>query len=294
MNPIKKIILSTLLGLGIVYGAFAAGTYTENFNSYNNAANSGFSNGGALYRTGDGGEVWYNSTNWRALRLIGDNNNNDASTFLISGVENSGQVVNEFNVTFGLLFKNDGGLSGADIADHFSFNFGNIPVSGLPRAGNNGAWSSGQSGGLLSIVWDFYDNDTGNGSGDSNNNDRIGVEVYRNGSLVSDSFRAIDPSWVVTSVNSPFNNVQISWRGWDTGLLNMTVNGTSVYSNFNFGGLPLDIENGEFAFSGATGAESMDVFVDDISLTTVPEPSAGALLMLGIGGLMALRRARRG
>ena len=288
----KKIILSTLLGLGIVSGAFAAGSYTEDFNSYNNAANSGFSNGGALYRTGDGGEVWYNSTNWRALRLIGDNNNNDASTFLISGVEKSGQAVNEFSVTFGLHFKNDLGLSGPDIADTFSFNFGNIPTAGLPNAAQNGVWS-GQSGGLLSIVWDFYDNDDANGSGDSSNNDRIGVEVWRNGSLVSDSFREIDSSWVATSLNSPFNNVQISWRGWDTGLLNMTVNGTSVYDNFNFGGLPLNIENGEFAFSGATGAESMDVFVDDISITTVPEPSAGALLLLGIGGLIALRRKRR-
>ena len=288
----KKIILSTLLGLGIVSGAFAAGTYTENFNSYNNAANSGFSNGGALYRTGDAGETYHYSTAWKALRLIGDNNNSDNSTFLISGVENSGQAVNQFSVTFGLLFKNDGGLSGADIADQFSFDFGNIPVSGLPRAGNNGAWSSGQSGGLLSIVWDFYDNDTGNGSGDSNNNDRIGVEVYRNGSLVSDSFRAIDSSWVVTSLNSPFNNVQISWSGWDTGGLNMTVNGTSVYSNFNFGGLPLNLENGEFAFSAATGAESMDVFVDDISINTVPEPSAGALLILGIGGMIAWRRRK--
>jgi hypothetical protein len=37
----------------------------------------------------------------------------------------------------------------------------------------------------------------------------------------------------------------------------------------------------------------MDVFVDDISISTVPEPSAGALLALGIGGLMALRRVRR-
>ena len=286
----KKTILSTLLGLGIASSAFAAGTYTENFNSYNNSANSGFSNGGALYRTGDGGEVFHHSTAWKALRLIGDNNNNDASTFLISGVENSGQVVSEFSVTFGLLFKNDGGLSGADIADQFSFNFGNIPVSGLPRAGNNGAWSSGQSGDLLSIVWDFYDNDNGTGSGDLNNNDRIGVEVYRNGSLVSGSFRAIDSSWVATSLNSPFNEVQISWRGWDTGGLTMSVGGTAVYSDFNFGGLPLDLQNGEFAFSAATGAESMDVFVDNISINTVPEPSAGALLILGIGGLLALRR----
>jgi hypothetical protein len=37
----------------------------------------------------------------------------------------------------------------------------------------------------------------------------------------------------------------------------------------------------------------MDVFVDNVSINTVPEPSAGALLMVGIGGLIAMRRLRR-
>jgi hypothetical protein len=37
----------------------------------------------------------------------------------------------------------------------------------------------------------------------------------------------------------------------------------------------------------------MDVFVDDISISTVPELSSGPLLILGIGGLMTLRRVRR-
>jgi len=49
----------------------------------------------------------------------------------------------------------------------------------------------------------------------------------------------------------------------------------------------------KFAYSAATGGADMDVFVDNVSIQSVPEPSAGALLILGIGGLIAMRRARR-
>ena len=290
----KKTILSTLLVFGIVSGAFAAGTYTENFNSYSGGTTTGFANGGALYFGGNASGIYQNSSNWTALRLVQDGNGSDTATFLVSGVEQSGQMVNEFSASFGLHFKNSGGIGDSDIADRFSFNFGNIPTAGLPRFGENGVWSSGQSGGLLSVVWDFYDNDSGNGSGDANTNDRIGIEVYRNGTLVTGSFRSFDNNWVNANLtNGVFDNVEISWRGWDTGGLTMSVGGTAVYSDFNFGGLPFDLQNGEFAFSASTGSESMDVFVDNISISTVPEPSSWALLALGIGGLVALRRTRR-
>jgi hypothetical protein len=36
----------------------------------------------------------------------------------------------------------------------------------------------------------------------------------------------------------------------------------------------------------------MDVFLDNISIQTVPEPSSASLLLLGIGGLIALRRRK--
>ena len=39
----KKILLSTLIGLGIVSGAFAAGSYVENFDSYGTLSYSGSS-----------------------------------------------------------------------------------------------------------------------------------------------------------------------------------------------------------------------------------------------------------
>jgi hypothetical protein len=34
------------------------------------------------------------------------------------------------------------------------------------------------------------------------------------------------------------------------------------------------------------------MFIDNVSIQTVPEPSAGALLALGLGGLMAWRRRK--
>ena len=46
----------------------------------------------------------------------------------------------------------------------------------------------------------------------------------------------------------------------------------------------------KFAFSTATGGAQMDIFIDNVSIQSVPEPSSGALLAIGIGGLLALRR----
>jgi hypothetical protein len=48
----------------------------------------------------------------------------------------------------------------------------------------------------------------------------------------------------------------------------------------------------KFAFSAAVGAASMDMFLDNVSIQSVPEPSAASLLALGIGGLIALRRRK--
>lgn len=284
----KKSILSSLLGLGLASSAFAAGTYTENFDNYAGGATSGFTNGAILLRNGDG-VVYHNSPWWKALKLVTDNAPGANSTFVISGVEKSGQPINVISANFGLYFKNSGGLNAANIADRFSFNFGNVSTTDI-NPHENGTWTG--SGNLLSVVWDFYDNDTTDGAGDSNNNDRIGIEIYKNGTLLANSFRAINPTWVYDSLGTgAFDAVNISWSK-DTGKLDMSIAGTSVYSSFDLGGFNPGLSDTRFGFSAATGAESMDVFVDNISISTVPEPSAASLLVLGIGGLMALRRRK--
>ena len=288
----KKAIFFNLLGLALVSGAFAAGAYTEDFNSYGDNATSGFVNGGQLLLAGTGGLVYNHSSNWKALRLIQDGNQNDTSSFVISGVEKSGQPINVFSATFGLHLKNTDGFAGAgNIADRFSFNFGNIGTL-VARSDENGAWSTSQSGNMISIVWDMYDNDTANGTGDSNTNDRIGIEIYKNGSLLANSFRNFAPIVFTSLTTGAFDEVSISWLK-DTGLLNMTIGGPSVYNGFDLGGFNPGASDTKFAFAAATGTESMDVFVDNISIITVPEPSSASLLLLGIGGLIALRRSRK-
>ena len=291
MNKNTFAVLSALIGISS--GALAAGSYTEDFNSYADNAASGFASGGQLLRSGTGSGaalVYNNSSSWKALRLIQDNTTSTTSSFVISGVEQSGQPINVINANFGLHLKNTGGLTGADIADRFSFNFGNVSTSAA-RSNEEGAWASGQTGNMLSIVWDFYDNDTGNGSGDANNNDRIGIEIYKNGSLLAGSFRTIQSSWVKTDLTGPFDAVSISWFK-DTGNLDMSIAGTSVYSGFSLGGFDPGALDTRFSFAAATGSESLDIFVDDISINTVPEPSALSLLVLGLGGVIALRRRR--
>jgi len=293
----KKTILSTLLGLGLVSGVFAAGSYIENFNAYSDGAFSGFANGATLTRSGSGtdrGQVYANGVNWTALRLVGDNGGNETSSFTIPGVETSGQRIKAFDLNFGLHLKNDGGLTGADIADRFMVEFGTIVTAGgLPVVGEKGSWWANSTGNLLSIVWDFYDNDTSNGSGDGNNTDRIGIEIYKNGTLMANSFRTMQSSWVAGAMTAgAFDEVAISWSE-ATGVLDMTVGGSLIYSGFDLGGFAPLVSDNKFFFSATTGAESMDVFVDNISINTVPEPSAGALLVLGLGSLIALRRARR-
>ena len=223
-----------------------------------------------------------------------DNGGSETSSFAISGVETSGQRIKAFDLSFGLHLKNSGGLSDPDIADRFMVEFGTVVTAGgLPVVGEKGSWWANSTPNLLSIVWDFYDNDTGNGAGDSNTNDRIGIEIYKNGNLLANSFRTIQSSWVASSLGTgPFDQVSISWSE-ALGVLDMSVGGTSVYSGFDLGGFTPGVSDNKFFFSATTGAESMDVFVDNISINTVPEPGSGAMLALGIGGLIALRRTRR-
>ncbi|NDF17547.1 MAG: PEP-CTERM sorting domain-containing protein [Verrucomicrobia bacterium] len=42
-----------------------------------------------------------------------------------------------------------------------------------------------------------------------------------------------------------------------------------------------------------TGDADDNIAIDQVRFNTVPEPGSGALLILGIGGLIALRRTRR-
>jgi hypothetical protein len=240
--------------------------------------------------------IYQHASSWKAFRIAQDGTGDTIGNYIIGPVENPGTRANSFTASFDLLLKNSSGSP----ADRFSFNFGNLTGT-LPRDSEAGLWSTGQSGSMLSLVWDFYDN----GSGDFTGIGGIrGVELYKNGSLVSGT-QVNNPATISTASSLDFASfTRINLRydeevnggtftfntGGTVGADNLISGGTNVYTINNLG---LAFAAGDkFAFSAATGTEEMDIFIDNVTINTVPEPSAGALLILGIGGLIALRRRK--
>jgi hypothetical protein len=299
----KKFILSTLVGLALVSGAFAAGSYVENFDSYT-AGGLSYA-GGKSTSLGNGAEVYGNnasaysavniyanvSPSWKALRMAQDGTegaNATTATYVVGAVENPSTRANSFTASFDLYLKNQASAP----ADRFSFNFGNLTGT-FPRDGEAGLWSSGQTGSMLSLVWDFYDN--------TPTPDYVGVQLFKNGTEVSGS-RVVNPVPVSFNLFSNFTRINLRYdeeanggtftfnTGGTVGSDNLISGGTNLLAINNLG---VNFAAGDkFAFSAAVGAASMDMFLDNVSIQSVPEPSAASLLALGIGGLIALRRRK--
>jgi len=294
----KKLILSKFLGLGLVSGAFAAGSYIENFESYSTLNYSGnqasLNNGAVLYgNNATDINTFQNGAYWKALRMAQDGTGGTTSTYVIGTVENSSTRVNSFTASFSLNLKN----STASPADNFSFDFGRVTGS-LPRSSDAGLWSSGQSGSMLSVVWDFYDNGSGDYIGTGGNG---GIQLFKNGALVSGS-NVNNPATVFSSLQNTFTRFNVWYdeelnqgtlqfnTGGTVGAGNLISGGTNL---FTFANLGVNFAAGDqFAFASWTGGANLDMFVDNVSIQTVPEPSALSLLAVGLGVLF--RRSRKG
>jgi hypothetical protein len=305
----KKAIFFNLLGLALVSGAFAAGSYVENFDSYT-AGGLSYA-GGKSTSLGNGAEVYGNnasaysavniyanvSPSWKALRMAQDGTegggNATTATYVVGAVENPSTRANSFTASFDLLLKNQNSAP----ADRFSFNFGNLTET-FPRDGEAGLWSSGQTGSMLSLVWDFYNNGDGDYIGTGANG---GVQLFKNGSLVSGS-NVTNPLPIAPDLFGSFTRINLRYdeevnggtftfnTGGTVGSDNLISGGTSLLAINNLG---VNFAAGDkFAFSAAVGAASMDMFIDNVSIKSVPEPSAASLVILGAGALLALKRRR--
>lgn len=293
----NKIILSTLVGLGVVSGAFAAGSYVENFESYGTLSYSGSSaslnNGAVLYGNNTSAINTFNNGGlWKALRLAQDGTGNTQATYVIGTVENPSTRVNSFTASFDLQLKSPNAP-----ADNLSFDIGKLAGT-FPRSTESGLWSSGQTGSMLSVVWDFYDNGSGDYVGTGGNG---GIQLFKNGSLVAGS-NVNNPATVFGTLGSTFTRFNVRYdselnggtlqlnTGGTVGAGNLITGGSNLFTLANLG---VNFAAGDqFAFSAWTGGADVDMFIDNISIQSVPEPSAGALLALGIGGLIAWRRRK--
>ena len=293
----QKIIFSTFICLGLVTGAFAAGSYVENFESYGTLSYSGSSaslnNGAVLYGNNTSAINTFNNGGlWKALRLAQDGTGNTQATYVIGTVENSSTRVNSFTASFDLQLKSPDAA-----ADNLSFDIGKLAGT-FPRSTESGLWSSGQTGSMLSVVWDFYDNGSGDYVGTGGNG---GIQLFKNGSLVAGS-NVNNPATVFGTLGSTFTRFNVRYdeelnggtlqlnTGGTVGAGNLITGGSNLFTLANLG---VNFAAGDqFAFSAWTGGADVDMFIDNVSIQSVPEPSAGALLALGIGGLIALRRRK--
>ena len=207
---------------------------------------------------------------------------------MVGAVENPSTRANSFTASFDLLLRNQNSAP----ADRFSFNFGNLTGT-FPRDGEAGLWSSGQTGSMLSLVWDFYDN--------APTPDYVGVQLFKNGSLVSGS-NVTNPLPIAPDLFGSFTRINLRYdeevnggtftfnTGGTVGSDNLISGGTSLLAINNLG---VNFAAGDkFAFSAGVGDESMDMFIDNVSIKSVPEPSAASLVILGAGALLALKRRR--
>lgn len=292
----KSALLSIAVTAGFTLGAFGAGSYVENFESYGTLSYSGntaaLNNGAVLYGNNSSAiNIYQHNSNWKALRMAQDGTTSTLATYVIGTVENSSTRVKSFTASFDLNFKKTSG----DPADNFSFDFGKLTGT-LPRTFDGGLWNPGQTGSMLSVTWDFFDNGGGDFFGTGGNG---GIQLFKNGGLVSGS-NVNNPATIFTSLQNTFTRFNVRYdeelnggtlqfnTGGTVGAGNLISGGTDL---FTFSNLGVNFAAGDqFAFGSWTGGANLDMFVDNVSIQTVPEPSGASLLVLGIGGVAALRR----
>ena len=94
---------------------------------------------------------------------------------------------------------------------------------------------------------------------------------------------------VVPTDGTVSGSVTITWTPSDTSYVTTGLNTNAAFSDLahTFTGL----DSYGWAFSARTGGATEDFFIDNLVITTVPEPSVWTVLGLGLGSLM-LRRKR--
>jgi hypothetical protein len=152
-------------------------------------------------------------------------------------------------------------------ADGLSFVFGSL-------ADSSTFGEAGVSSGLT-VSFDLWDNGGGEGPG---------MNVIVNDSIVAGGHSAMNPY-----TNGAFVPVAISF--FANGTLNLSFNGSTIFSGLNTGFTP---QLGyRFGFGARTGALSAVHQVDNVNIQTQAVPEPASLMALGIGALGALWRRRR-
>lgn len=272
----KKALTSVVVGLiGLSSSAFANnGTYTQNFDTHEGSTSFG---DGSIVRAGNAATTVGGWAGNNALRLTGDTVANQNASYFLPSLAPAGKI-ESFSASFKLLFKSD-----IVPADAFSFNFGTFKTTASSYGNDQGMYDSSgvKTGSMLSVVWDTYSN----GSDDPKS-----IELLLNGVRLGNNTTTV-PFVPNTFSSSNYRDVTINWAN---NLVNVTYGGVSVFSNVSTGSFVPTIGD-SFAFNAQTGGSSQDAFIDNVSVTAIPEPSTFAAIagaaMLGMAVCQRRRRA---
>ena len=274
----KKTILSTLIGLGLVTGSFAATvTYVSE-------------------------SAWLGSSAWSAWTHSQTTENFDSYTtrsYFTAGDPDRGTQTNNIISPGGVAYSSslppntmsivrtagiwDGGFLGAgrtytQSGIDYSYNPLRVELNNTP---DETFGLNAQSG---TKFLSFYKNQ---------NTDTFRISFTTGVSAVS--LYIGDFGDVSTGLSVEDQNGNTLWNG--SGTTSLTYGGKTMVTGdgvWAFLGFTTDNPNGfSYLDFTLTGNDSDNIGIDTVRFNTVPEPSAGALLVLGIGGIVALRRARR-
>ncbi len=264
-------MFSMSLSIGLVYVCLTAvsvqaGSYSQDFNSAAEGSTD-LGDGSTIVSSIPGVTQVYYHGSWKALRLAQDEAVATVANYAIPDLD-PGVAITGFTATFDVLIKSDGGDAGGG----FAFNFGKLGT--MPYDGECGMYSG--SGNMISVYW-------------KTNYRPRSIDVYVKSGIVGQE--SAYPMIIGDSLDDPFQSVTIHL---DANGLDVIYNGQTVFPDldvFSFFGYTPSAGD-RFAFSATTDDASEDVFIDNLSITTVPEPMTSSLFTAGCVAVFYQNRRR--
>jgi len=260
-----------LLPLSCIMQASAGLVYSQNFNAFTEGTTgTGLGDGSNIVTSSPGAGTVQEWGSLKALQLTKEGIGGTASNFFLPDL-NPGGAVTSFSVSFDLLFQS----TDESYADGISFNFGQLNSTTQTYGSEFGMFNPDFTGDVLSVGWVNY------WAGSKR------IEVFQNGATVGSNTTYPPLTSVQSSIPGPTVPVALSWD--QVSGLSLTYGGNNVFTNLATPGFT-PAAGYKFAFAARTGADTQDAFIDNIQISTVPEPAALLLSALGCLGLLLRRR----
>ncbi len=250
----------TLLLMGIVVtGSVQAGNYSQNFNTAAHDARD-LDDGSVIRHSGADVTRVYDNNGDKALLMTQENAGETTGQYILPDLDAGGSIVG-FTATYQMMIKS------ANPADGYSFNFGAIPSA--VGGGEDGMYDSG-AGPMLSVGWDTH-SDTG-------------IDIFVNGQSVAHSGTA--PTIFGNDDLGNFENVTITYAN---DRLAVSYAGSLIFDDIDVSGFTASVGD-QFAFAARTGGSTENLWIDNVNVTTVPEPATASLMALVAGLGFLIRR----